>query len=420
SAHSEPPRRGMLLAPPQIPLPDPPMIPNASESAKLRRQAPIPFPISIPTLSSSPSPPPIPAFMSSPPGSTHSQSSSGLGDDRGVLRRLSGWMRTTGRQSRLNQQNQQNQQSLLRVAGGVPSARDGDGDGEADGDWTFLDRTLSPGFEQSAAALTMTSSLASSSASASSRLGRRPLSLWPSRGLINASPPLPALPSQPPLPINKSPVVAGDGVVADDDVAAGFAFDGRADIEREQARVDAAAAGRRQLRLRREQAALDLEARCSSLAQRVDKIQLIANTCENARDGFSSAAAGGGALLRRISSELGVLAGSSSAAHHHYRRRPQLYSAAPLAPPPLPAAEKTSDDDEDGSGGGRRGLSPSPRRHPKRAVTMDSHALGRVLESVSYESEVYESNAYENNAYESNAYEVRRCGVAVTRRTSSS
>ncbi|KAJ2575589.1 hypothetical protein GGH95_003748, partial [Coemansia sp. RSA 1836] len=101
SAHSEPPRRGMLLAAaPQIPLPDPPVIPNASESAKLRRQAPIPFPISIPTLSSSPSPPPIPAFMSSPPGSTHSQSSSGLGDDRGVLRRLSGWMRTTGRQSR--------------------------------------------------------------------------------------------------------------------------------------------------------------------------------------------------------------------------------------------------------------------------------------------------------------------------------
>ncbi|KAJ2691443.1 hypothetical protein H4R19_006369, partial [Coemansia spiralis] len=79
---------------------------------------------------------------------------------------------------------------------------------------------------------------------------------------------------------------------ADDD---GFAFDGAADIEREQALVDARAA------VGGGGGGDGLRARYDSILQRVDALQLIANTVENSRDGFSEG------TLRRISSELGVL-----------------------------------------------------------------------------------------------------------------
>ncbi|KAJ2899613.1 hypothetical protein IWW38_000915 [Coemansia aciculifera] len=323
---------------PQIPLPDPPQI-ALPDQAKLRRQAPIPFPIS--TTHSSQS---LVGGVS--PGSVCSQSSSVLSDDRpgGVLRRLSGWMRTTGRHSRSTQR--------LAVPAAPPTAPADD----ADGDWTFLDRTLSPGFEQAASIGPMLTSSASASL-LSMRLARRPL--WPSRGLINVSPPLIPLRG----PISVSPPLISQMDAADLDE--GFAFDGRADIEREQLRVDAARAERRA------RAELALEERASSLAQRFNKIQLIANTCENARDGFSDGA------LRRISSELGVLTAG--------RRRQRAEAAA--VSPMRRVATNASDlfsapaSSDEGEADDNDSLCLSPlARHPRRAITMDSRDLSQVLE----------------------------------------
>ncbi|KAJ2777107.1 hypothetical protein GGI18_004249, partial [Coemansia linderi] len=152
---------------PQIPLPAPPAAGDegtqhrraASLTAKLRRQPPIPFPISA-AASEQPSSPPA--------GSVYSQSS-GLSDEKtSVMRRLSGWVRKP------------------RAPRPEPPGDD------VGGDWTFLDRTLSPGFEQLAASAEPLRPLASSASASplSLRIGRRPLSLWPSRGLINVSPPL--------------------------------------------------------------------------------------------------------------------------------------------------------------------------------------------------------------------------------------
>ncbi|KAJ2861208.1 hypothetical protein GGH94_005048 [Coemansia aciculifera] len=375
---------------PQIPLPEPPsLMPNpsttsvadslqssqhrraASLTAKLRRQPPIPFPIST-THSEQPS---LEASSSPPPGSTFSQSS-GLSDDKsanGMLRRLSGW-----------QQQQQQQQQQPPAAG----KKD-----DVDGDWTFLDRTLSPGFEQFSASADPLRGLTSSVSASplSMRLGRRPLSLWPSRGLINVSPPLvpmpapPAPPLPPPLPEQQAQQL-GDAA----DLADGFAFDGVADIEREQALVDARAE-------RRAQAVLTIEDKYTSLAQRLDKIQLIANTCENSRDGYSEG------TLRRISSELGVLMGS--------RRRQRVDAASPMRQ----AVDASDLFSAPGSDDESLCLSPmTGGRHARRAVTMDSRELGRAIErSVLGSAE----DAYEIRV---SPTPVRRYEAAVSRRTSNS
>ncbi|KAJ2427117.1 hypothetical protein GGF41_001804, partial [Coemansia sp. RSA 2531] len=381
---------------PQIPLPAPPsLMPNqsttsvadslagsqhrraASLTAKLRRQPPIPFPIST-THSEQPS---LEATSSPPPGSTFSQSS-GLSDEKaanGVLRRLSGWVRTTTRQSRAPIRPEQLQQP--------PETGKKD---DVDGDWTFLDRTLSPGFEQfSASADPLRGLTASVSASPlSMRLGRRPLSLWPSRGLINVSPPLvpmPALPALPPPLPEQQPQQLGDA----EDLADGFAFDGVADIEREQALVDARAE-------RRAQAVLSIEDKYTSLAQRLDKIQLIANTCENSRDGYSEG------TLRRISSELGVLMGS--------RRRQRIDASSPMRQA-VDASDLFS-----APGSDEESLCLSPMtggRHARRAVTMDSRELGRAIERsvLGSAEDVYEIRASPTP---------RRYETTVSRRTSNS
>ncbi|KAJ2057736.1 hypothetical protein GGI17_005468 [Coemansia sp. S146] len=385
---------------PQIPLPEPPaLMPNpstasvagslqssqhrraASLTAKLRRQPPIPFPIST-THSEQPS---LEASSSPPPGSTFSQSS-GLSDDRsanGMLRRLSGWVRTTTRQSRAPGRPEQPQ----------PRAAGKKDDVDGDGDWTFLDRTLSPGFEQFSASADPLRGLAPSASASplSMRLGRRPLSLWPSRGLINVSPPLvpmPALPAPPLPPALPEQQAQQLGDVAD--LAEGFAFDGVADIEREQALVDARAE-------RRAQAVLTIEDKYTSLAQRLDKIQLIANTCENSRDGYSEG------TLRRISSELGVLMGS--------RRRQRIDAASPMRQA-VGASDLFS---APGSDDESLCLSPMPgARHARRAVTMDSRELGRAIErSVLGPAD----DAYEIRASPTPA---RRHEAAVSRRTSNS
>ncbi|KAJ2747519.1 hypothetical protein GGI20_000508 [Coemansia sp. BCRC 34301] len=333
---------------PLIPLPDPP-ISRRDSVLLLRRPAPIPFPISITPqrpqnvsqCSLAPTPLPISTTpqrpqnvsqcslaSSPPPASTHSQlssSSSVLNDDRAtsrVLRRLSGWVRTTtGRQSRTTT----NQRPP--AAPPLPTSDDNDAD------WTFLDRTLSPGFEQ---------------ASLSTLPARRPL--WPSRGLINVSPP-PSIQKSFDIPDSAEHDLADDG----------FAFDGKADIERETARIDALRAERR-----RAQAAQDIEERCSSLAQRVNKIQLIANTCENSRDGFSEGA------LRRISSELGG----------RYQPRRNRRTADPTTTTTMLSVSSDLFSDPPGSSDEESSLclSPLALRHPRRAVTMDSRDLGRAIE----------------------------------------
>ncbi|KAJ2488092.1 hypothetical protein IWW37_005005 [Coemansia sp. RSA 2050] len=366
---------------PQIPLPEPPTLPAAgvegsqhrraaSLTAKLRRQPPIPFPIS--TVSSEQQQPP----PSSPPaGSLYSQSS-GLSDEKGsMMRRLSGWVRT--RQSR----------ALPRPE--KPSD-------DVGGDWTFLDRTLSPGFEQLSASAEPLRALTSSASASplSMRIGRRPLSLWPSRGLINVSPPL--VPAPMPLPLPPAlPEQQAQQLGDAKELADGFAFDGVADIEREQALVDARAE-------RRAQAVLTIEDKYTSLAQRLDKIQLIANTCENSRDGYSEG------TLRRISSELGVLMGS--------RRRQRTEAAgSPMRRAALDASDlfsdPGSDDDEDSLC-----LSPLTGRQGRRAVTMDSRELSRAIErSValgSPDEDVYEISV--------SPTPVRRYEMAVSRRTSNS
>ncbi|KAJ1819102.1 hypothetical protein LPJ60_003960, partial [Coemansia sp. RSA 2675] len=351
---------------PQIPLPAPPAAGDegtqhrraASLTAKLRRQPPIPFPISA-AASEQPSSPPA--------GSVYSQSS-GLSDEKtSVMRRLSGWVRKP------------------RAPRPEPPGDD------VGGDWTFLDRTLSPGFEQLAASAEPLRPLASSASASplSLRIGRRPLSLWPSRGLINVSPPLVPVPAPlPPALPEQQAQQLGDA----EDLADGFAFDGVADIEREQALVDARAE-------RRAQAVLSIEDKYTSLAQRLDKIQLIANTCENSRDGFSEGS------LRRISSELGVLMGS--------RRRQRIDAGSPMRRAALDASDLFSEPASD-----EESLCLSPMtggRHGRRAVTMDSRELGRAIErSVALGSP---EDAYETGV---SPTPVRRREMAVTRRTSNS
>ncbi|KAJ2527104.1 hypothetical protein GGH20_003216, partial [Coemansia sp. RSA 1937] len=66
----------------------------------------------------------------------------------------------------------------------------------------------------------------------------------------------------------------------------GFAFDGLADIEREQAKID--------------RSPDKMHARCTSLLERIDALHLIANTMDNSRNGMTQN------TVRRISSELGI------------------------------------------------------------------------------------------------------------------
>ncbi|KAJ2781737.1 hypothetical protein H4R18_002696 [Coemansia javaensis] len=197
----------------------------------------------------------------------------------GVLRRLSGWVRTT--EGRVSQQARRAVRAAARQ--GAPGEQDGDGDGI--GDWTMLDGTLSPGF---------------------CRLGTGGPAASPTAAIRRrCRPPSIPLPPVPPAAAAAAAASAEAEAALAEAEADGFDFDGMADIEREQAAVDARAlAGAAALRPDDDDAAAaaaGLQARYDSIVQRVDALQLIANTVENSRDGFSEG------TLRRISSELGVL-----------------------------------------------------------------------------------------------------------------
>ncbi|KAJ2158529.1 hypothetical protein GGF46_003712 [Coemansia sp. RSA 552] len=183
------------------------------------------------------SPVPHPLNMSSSSNSSQTSFYSQLSDNSRMLRRLSGWVKTT--EGRVAQQAKRVRQQLVKE----PK--------EEFEEWTLLDKSLSPGFptgEYTAA------------------------TLGPAERLSSPSP--------------RDETGGDSDVNANSDDDDGFAFDGKADVEREQAKVDERA---------RQQQQLD------SIMQRMDALQLIANTVENSRDGFTEG------TLRRISSEIGVL-----------------------------------------------------------------------------------------------------------------
>ncbi|KAJ2560432.1 hypothetical protein GGH12_004816 [Coemansia sp. RSA 1822] len=116
------------------------------------------------------------------------------------------------------------------------------------------------------------------------------------------SKPLPPVPNTTPiLPNTLSPqdMLTEQTVLTEQELKDGFAFDGLADIEREQAKIDA----------RHSQHPDKMHARCTSLLERIDALHLIANTMDNSRGGMAQTS------LRRISSELGI-----GTDHTHSRR----------------------------------------------------------------------------------------------------
>ncbi|PIA15764.1 hypothetical protein COEREDRAFT_15844 [Coemansia reversa NRRL 1564] len=264
-----------------------------SLTSKLRRQPAIPFPLATERAGSVQSQP-----LLGDASSTGSETQSADGGDRpGVLRRLSGWVRLT--EGRVVQ-HARRMRKQLAPAESVGLADESDIDGPLD-DWTFLNK--SPAF-----ALQASQDIDNTESPLAQRSGRR-ATLWQHS---EASRP-PALPLPQLLPDESARCGAPD------DAEDGFTFDGMADIEREQARVDARALAactrqqqeQQQSSLHSEDAGTPvspadhvngLQGRYKSIVQRIDAIQLIANTVENSRDGFSER------TLRRISSELAVLA----------------------------------------------------------------------------------------------------------------
>ncbi|KAJ1873651.1 hypothetical protein LPJ55_002102 [Coemansia sp. RSA 990] len=177
-----------------------------------------------------------------------------------VLRRLSGWMKST--EDRVVQQARRVRSQLSQLPGQKPSD-------DLD-DWTLLEGSLSPGFFRSET---------------------EPISLNVQLARAHDSIELKPPPPQRPLP--EVPKLEHGRDLED-----GFAFDGMADIERQQAKIDARQLAKQQADSTQEK---QLQDRYDSILERIDALQLIANTVENSRDGFTEG------TLRRISSELGVL-----------------------------------------------------------------------------------------------------------------
>ncbi|KAJ2451091.1 hypothetical protein EV183_003821 [Coemansia sp. RSA 2336] len=177
-----------------------------------------------------------------------------------VLRRLSGWMKST--EDRVVQQARRVRSQLSQLPGQKPSD-------DLD-DWTLLEGSLSPGIYRSET---------------------EPISL--NVQLARAHDTLELKPPPPQRPLPEVPKLEHGRDLED-----GFAFDGMADIERQQAKIDARQLAKQQADSTQEK---QLQDRYDSILERIDALQLIANTVENSRDGFTEG------TLRRISSELGVL-----------------------------------------------------------------------------------------------------------------
>ncbi|KAJ2822681.1 hypothetical protein IWW50_004107, partial [Coemansia erecta] len=216
---------------------------------QLQASPPVPFPSN--TAQASP-PAPFPAnnaqvFENAQACGSQSSVTSSQSSTSNMLRRLSGWVRST--EDRVVHQARRVRNQLS--TGAHQECDDLD-------DWTFLDRTLSPGFP---------------------RAETEPISLHLQLARAQSSPvelqrPPPARPL-PPLP---------DALERGRDSEDGFAFDGMADIEREQAKVDARMAARKQQQQQQDLSSseksseIGLQARYESIVQRVNALQLIANT----------------------------------------------------------------------------------------------------------------------------------------------
>ncbi|KAJ2077000.1 hypothetical protein H4R24_005384 [Coemansia sp. RSA 988] len=284
-----------------------------SLTSKLRRQTAIPFPL-VAGRAGSVQSQPLPSDASST--GSDAPSVDGGGRPGKVLRRLSGWVRST--EDRVVQHARRMRQQLTpaETAGLV---EDSDEDGGLE-DWTFLDK--SPAFALSSP------QVVDAESPLARRSGRR------------ATPWLSDKTGHPPTLTLPPPPSNGNACSeASDD---GFAFDGMADIEREQVKVDARAAATHTERQQQQQLSSPhsagaglpvpaagrvngLQGRYESIVQRVDALQLIANTVDNSGDGFSER------TLRRISSELAILADA--------RRRRVAETSSPSASDMAPLHE---------------------------------------------------------------------------------
>ncbi|KAJ1881763.1 hypothetical protein LPJ57_001396 [Coemansia sp. RSA 486] len=326
---------------------------SSSLSAKLRRAPPIPFPLNLRAHS----------VQSQAPSVAGSESQTSLGDSSSVLRRLSGWMRSTeGKMAK----------RVRQLAGNVRDA-DGGGGGGGGGldDWTFLDKSLSPGFPSGS---TQSLNVIMDHGSPLSVRDTRPASVN-----VVAHRPMPPSAPLPPIPVPQ----LRPSIAEEED---GFAFDGFADIEREQKEVDA------RTQMRRHTDAISgtrgfehenqLIARKQSVMQRLDALMLIQNTAENSRDGYSQS------TLRRISSELGIVLEGRRRRIEDARememglasramRRADTVSCAHFVDEPLEEGERKPS--------GRRTVSMDPseiRRGISRAVASSNDDDGALLPPV--------------------------------------
>ncbi|KAJ1737087.1 hypothetical protein LPJ72_000815 [Coemansia sp. Benny D160-2] len=356
-----------------------------SLTTKLRRQPPIPFPLAMRTRSvqssvtmmhvasgangsqtsvASKSSLSALARLAQPFGNGSSSNDAGDDDDGdgkpGMLRRLSGWMRSTAAEGRTAAHRARRARRLASsggIGGGSSLALGDDASIEEEeiDDWTFLDgEVMSPQQKQP---LPEAEEDAAAAAEAEAALCKR----HAGRCLAPSVP-------LPPLPLAEPAAV----VAADDDIEAGFAFDGAADIEREQAEVDARA---RRLRTDGASSSSDLQARYDSIVQRIDALQLIANTVENSRDGLTEG------TLRRISSELGVLLdGRRRRIEDARARAATTASGAGMSPSPLgfrrPVTAGANDEDD----GDDDGLPPlMAAAHSRRSFSMDPAEIRRAV-----------------------------------------
>ncbi|KAJ2664975.1 hypothetical protein IWW48_000589 [Coemansia sp. RSA 1200] len=352
-----------------------------SLTTKLRRQPPIPFPLAMRTRSVQSSVTMMHVASGANGSQTSVASKSSLsalarltqpfgssgnddGDDNdgkpGMLRRLSGWMRSTAAEGRTAAHRARRTRRLASSGGngGGSSLALGDDaslEEEEIDDWTFLDgEVMSPQQKQPLQDEELVHEGGVEEDTAAPCKPHAGRCLAPSVPL-------------PPLPLAEPPAVVAD----DDDIEAGFAFDGAADIEREQAEVDARA---RRLRTDSASSNSDLQARYDSIVQRIDALQLIANTVENSRDGLTEG------TLRRISSELGVLLDGRRRRIEDARARAATTATgigAGMSPSPLgykrPVTAGANCDDDDG-------LPPlMAGAHSRRSFSMDPAEIRRAV-----------------------------------------
>ncbi|KAJ2801613.1 hypothetical protein H4R21_002734, partial [Coemansia helicoidea] len=299
-----------------------------SLTSKLRRQPPIPFPLG-PARASSVQLQPAGSSSAISTTSSQTDASRSLGTDAsrqtGVLRRLSGWVRST--EGRVAQQARRVRQQLApAAAAGRDTGSDDHGRLSGDDgicDWTLLDRSLSPGFAAN---------------------GPQPAARQP------------PCPQTSPCPVRAAQpfAVARTDTHSSRGSAEELATGGGEDAGREQPAPSEAQTSEAGLR-----------ARCDSIQRRVDVLELITNTVENSRDGLSES------TLRRIGSELGVLRDG--------RMRCIAEARAHMATQPPHGRDAGM-----GLGGDEP---PSPPAEGRRSVSMDSAEIRRALSNAGVESE---------------------------------